>query len=211
MQPDLAAHEGQAWLPPRLTKRALQGAPIALMTRDLDPAVVTALAEMPPEAMPRFRFTCEADAFGSLATRALAQDTAVAGWLAEWLVYDVGFLARLFADLIGADLVAIRLDVVRDDSCRYFHADNVSFRLVTTYRGPGTQWVDSAYGSERSDVLPEAIRQMERGWIAVMRGAKAATPNAPPLLHRSPPIGKSGTTRLFLAIDDGSSNRAEAK
>ena len=49
---------------------------------------------------------------------------------------------------------------------------------------------------------PDSIRRMDRGWIAVMRGGKAATPDVPALPHRSPPIAGTGETRLFVAIDE---------
>ena len=38
----------------------------------------------------------------------------------------------------------LRLEVVRTDSCRKFHADYVTARLITTYAGEGTDWLADA-------------------------------------------------------------------
>ncbi|MBE7220146.1 MAG: DUF1826 domain-containing protein, partial [Caulobacteraceae bacterium] len=96
-----------------------------------------------------------------------------------------------------------------DDMCRAFHVDNVTFRLVTTYRGPGTQWLAPRHLHEARDgepLGPDAVREMPRGTVAILRGGRGATPERPGLLHRSPPI--AGTTRLFLAVDEAGSRSA---
>ena len=59
----------------------------------------------------------------------------------DHLVEDIDALVKAFADLTGSDNVDVRLERVNHDACRKFHRDHVETRLVTTYMGPGTQWV----------------------------------------------------------------------
>ena len=59
----------------------------------------------------------------------------------DLLVEDIDALVKAFADLTGSDNVDVRLERVNHDACRKFHRDHVETRLVTTYMGPGTQWV----------------------------------------------------------------------
>lgn len=39
----------------------------------------------------------------------------------------------------------MKLEVTSDDGCKYWHQDSVPFRMVTTYRGPCTEWVPPAF------------------------------------------------------------------
>ena len=54
------------------------------------------------------------------------------------LALDVGSLASIMARLTGRPYVRVRLERVNHNACRYFHVDRVAYRLVCTYRGPGT-------------------------------------------------------------------------
>lgn len=123
---------------------------------------------------------------------------------------DVCALIALFRRTTASQRVLIRLESVRDDSCRKFHADSVSVRLLTTYRGPGTQWLPS-HGRPRSDLGrgqhqgiqwdTTDIRQLPRFAVGMFKGLRYPA-GGPVAIHRSPPIDGTGTTRLLLAIDD---------
>lgn len=110
---------------------------------------------------------------------------------ASMLVGDIAMLARLHGAILRASEVTMRLELVETDACRRFHADYVTTRLITTYSGPGTQWVEHD--------RPEAIRQIETGEVAIFKG-RMLMPD-PPILHRSPPIMHTGDKRLLLVID----------
>ena len=87
--------------------------------------------------------------------------------------------------------MAVRLDVVDTDACRRFHADYVPLRLLCTYVGPGTQW----HRCDRAD----RVEQLAAGEVAIFKGRDALDP--PVLLHRSPPISRTGERRLLLVLD----------
>ncbi|MET1755767.1 DUF1826 domain-containing protein [Novosphingobium sp. RD2P27] len=111
---------------------------------------------------------------------------------------DMLRMARQLASFAGAKQVRMRLEVVETDACRKFHADYVTLRLLTTYRGPATQWFRTA--------SPEVVKQVERGEVAVLKGRLLMT--EPTILHRSPPIEATGERRLLLTIDPPRENAA---
>jgi hypothetical protein len=177
---------------------------ITLVPRTLEPLVAAALDAVPIASLPNLRVTSDAETLEHAVRRGL-ENADFEKWLADWLATDILHLARMFGELTRAQRFLVRLETITDDACRKFHVDNVGFRLVTTYRGPGTQWIEpSALATPPMCEAPppDAIQQLERGWIAVMRGGKTTTLERPGLLHRSPPITGTGVGRLFLAIDD---------
>ena len=121
------------------------------------------------------------------------------GWA---LAEDAQLLACAFARNLGIDDVAIRLEHVTGDACRRFHADYVSARLITTYSGPGTQWLDAGAAARHEAGIappPTEIRQLREGDVGIFKGRR--WPGATSIVHRSPPILASGAARLLLVID----------
>jgi hypothetical protein len=122
---------------------------------------------------------------------ALAPHTAATPALAA----DIAELARLYGRLLRLARVRIRLETVTTDACSLFHVDRVRLRLLTTYIGPGTDWLDvTAAPDERIRRLPEAA-------VALLKGS--LWPGSCGCAHRSPPIAGTGQHRLLLSIDDG--------
>ena len=187
----------------RTTRQALQAGPICLMPRQLDPDVADGLDALSPDDLPHFdvsgastRVRAAVEAASSPSSRSTALD---------WLRNDILGLVDLYASATGCRTLRARLQVVADDMCRAFHVDNVAFRLVTTYRGPGTQWLAPRHVHEAQEgqpLGPDVVRQMPRGTVAILRGGKDTTAERPGLLHRSPPLAGTGVVRLFLAIDE---------
>jgi hypothetical protein len=189
----------------RLTRQALRSGPIGILPRALDPTVAAELDALPVHCLPRLRLEGDLKTLRREARLHLAESEFGPDWLAEWLVNDLSFLGLMFEQLTGAQRLCLRLDVIEDDACRKFHVDNVRYRLVTTYRGPGTQWLPPhalATLPPGSPISSDHIRQLERGWVAVMRGSRGATAGHPGVLHRSPSIEGKGIARLFLAINE---------
>ena len=114
----------------------------------------------------------------------------------KWLEDDVTALAARFSDLMSAEYLRLRLDVITTNACRKFHIDAITARLVCTFRGTGTQ-----YGISRDGEEPARVFTVNRGAPILLRGT--LWPQQPPsgLLHRSPPIEGTGETRLVLVLD----------
>lgn len=125
---------------------------------------------------------------------ALAMNLVVSGYesaLARLLADDIAALATRFAAITRSTRLAVRLEVVETDACRRFHADHVTYRLLTTYRGQATQWIRAEE--------PDVLRQMRTGNVGIFKG-RVLAPDTP-ILHRSPPIAGTGEQRLLLVID----------
>ena len=112
------------------------------------------------------------------------------------LVDDVAALADIFAGLMTASFLRLRLDVVTTNACRKFHIDAVTARLICTYRGTGTQYGISADGAG-----PRRVFTVPTGVPILLRGTLWPESPRSGLLHRSPPIEGTGKTRLVLVLD----------
>ena len=54
---------------------------------------------------------------------------------------DVSYLAFMFCELFDQKKMWLRLDGIDHPMCPRFHVDNLKCRLVSTYKGPATQWL----------------------------------------------------------------------
>jgi hypothetical protein len=117
------------------------------------------------------------------------------------LAPDIRALVHHFSIATGKAMLDIRLERISGDACKKFHADYVSARLLTTYVGRGTEWLDqktAARLSENCDPEGIPIRSLAAGDVAILKGRCWAGDAA--LVHRSPPIAGTGEERLLLVI-----------
>ncbi|ALM53642.1 DUF1826 domain-containing protein [Halomonas huangheensis] len=130
---------------------------------------------------------------------------------AEILVEDIQTLAEAMACLFETDSVGIRLRLLDAAMCPRFHCDNLPVRLVTTYVGPGSEWLPEAGinraglgapSSDKPEVLrdPQAIQQLQSGDLALLKGSGWIGNEASGLVHRSPAL-VSGQKRLLVTMD----------
>ena len=176
----------------------MPGINLAIWERKVAPEVpdVKTLAEINDISL-----TAEADQVGAAMILALKE----AGYPAEVigpLTADIAAHANRLAQLLVCDTLAIRLEVIETDACRRFHADYVSVRLILTYVGPGTQWLDNVAAIRlRNGAAVETldVRNVLAGQIALFKGRKWSPDGA--IVHRSPPIADTGQRRLVLVID----------
>jgi hypothetical protein len=130
---------------------------------------------------------------------ALAANGFAAPALHALLAADVAAVAALFCSAMRLARFELRLEVVRTDSCRKFHADYVTARLITTYAGEGTDWLDDADAARvAAGQEPRRINRMKPFDVGLFKG-KLATER--PAIHRSPPIAESGAARLLLVLN----------
>ena len=112
------------------------------------------------------------------------------------LIDDIAVLAGVFAKVMRARHLRLRLSPVNTDACRRFHIDALTARLICTYRGAGTQ-----YGLSTDGAPPHRVFDAPTFAPFVLRGTDWPERPASGLLHRSPPIEGSGETRLVLVLD----------
>jgi hypothetical protein len=124
------------------------------------------------------------------------------------LYEDIHLLAENFLEITKAKKIGVRLERVDDDSCRLFHVDLVGFRLITTYFGKATEWLQNkdvsrsglGQGSDQLVMREGAVVQnMQAGWVGIMKGEKSN--NGQGLVHRSPAIARERSERLILRMD----------
>lgn len=134
------------------------------------------------------------------------------------LLMDMAVLLGRFASLTQVTRLRLSFGAVRDDQCRKFHVDHHRFRLVTTYAGPGTEWVpnetvhreamdhpvDCPCDANREIVRdPAAIRRAGAGDVLLMKGAGHTSVLG--AVHRSPPLGEARRPRVVMiasSVDD---------
>ncbi len=145
------------------------------------------------------RFVAAREDLPALLVAALGENGFDGPHLHAALIADAALLAEHFCTALGQQRLEVRLEVVTTDSCRKFHADYVAARLITTYVGPGTDWLDApeAEAVARGE-QPRRINRMQPGDVGLFKG-KLATLH--PAIHRSPPISQSGERRLLLVLN----------
>jgi len=128
---------------------------------------------------------------------------------------DIELLADMYSclfDLIG---VGLRLTTLTDTMCPKFHVDRVPCRLITTYVGPGTEWLphDSVDRSKlgagsgglsdaESGLYPptQSVQALAPGDVALLKGELWEGNEAAGVVHRSPAVAP-GQRRLILTFD----------
>ena len=136
----------------------------------------------------------------------------------SFIAHDLTSLCATFRRLSGAPDLKLAFGVVSGDQCRKFHADYQRLRLITTYLGPGTEWVPEL-AVERQAMLepsicpatanrlivrdPSLVRHAGAGDVLLLRGHAGVSGEALAAVHRSPPIEAAGAVRVvFVATCD---------
>lgn len=129
-----------------------------------------------------------------------------------WLLDDIESLVREMARRARTSTCRVAFGAVRSDQCRKFHVDYLHLRLISTYVGPGTEWVVA--GDVRRDVLSQppfdpdeanraivrretGVRRARAGDVLLMKGRLGGGDG---LVHRSPPIEELGLVRVVLVV-----------
>ena len=134
---------------------------------------------------------------------------------AHQLSEDIAQLVDMFCCLFDLKRAGLRLTALDHAMCPRFHVDKVPCRLVTTYQGSATQWLDhhhvdrSKLGvgnqgkpDEQSGLFETTsdIQQLRQGDVALLKGESWEGNQGAGLVHRSPQL-PSETSRLLLTLD----------
>ena len=122
-------------------------------------------------------------------------------------IADVSWLVSAYACLLGAKRIGLRLRALDKAMCPRFHVDHVPVRLITTYAGIGSQWLEEGVMERRQLGQPQAeptrtalIQQINAGEVALLKGEKWQGNEGAGLIHRSPALAP-GERRLILTLD----------
>ena len=126
------------------------------------------------------------------------------------LIDDILRLATLFEATTKSGKIKIQFEIVTTDMCRLFHADYYRQRLLCTYLGPGTEWLDhsnvnrQALGKGRNNNIVKdetAINRANTFDVLILKGRRYGEGELA-VVHRSPPIIRYNKTRVLLKIDE---------
>ncbi|MCG5495475.1 MULTISPECIES: DUF1826 domain-containing protein [Ectothiorhodospira] len=159
-----------------------------------------------PES-PRLKSVVVLDALHDLLKGQLGASRAM-----QWLAADIQLLASHFQRVSGHTLLDISLDTISRQECPYFHIDNMDLRLVCTYLGTGTEYLDDSQADrdwlgqgENEKVCcgnqPHQAAPMD---VLLMKGRTYPGPSDRAQVHRSPEPSPGQPERLRLRIDGAS-------
>ena len=125
-------------------------------------------------------------------------------------IQDIVRLGDLFFKRTESKQIQIKLEIIQTDKCRFFHVDNYRQRLLCTYKGPGTEWLDNSNANRKglgkgcNDTVVKdysKVRRANEFDVLLLKGRKYGSRNLG-VVHRSPPITHESTTRVLLRIDE---------
>ncbi|MHC0448889.1 MAG: DUF1826 domain-containing protein [Candidatus Lariskella arthropodorum] len=125
------------------------------------------------------------------------------------LIEDISLLTDMFCYLFNLKQAGIRLAILDKAMCPRFHVDRVPCRLITTYKGVGTQWLNNCdvdrniLGSVDYPFIDQKYQKIEElnvGDVALLKGESWIGNERRGLVHRSPDINQD-ELRLLLTID----------
>jgi len=167
-------------------------AELALWQRKLSPEAAAIMAACLAAGGRDQRWTGPADLLRAMLETAAAEpdlDGAAAGIIRA----DVCRWMDLAEAAVPGNDYTLRIEHVSDDACRRFHKDRTDLRIITTYAGRGTQWIDTAEGP-----APE-VQELPTGVVGLFLGHRDGEDAR--ILHRSPPISETGGARLVVVLD----------
>lgn len=131
------------------------------------------------------------------------------------LVGNIAELVDMFCSLFELKQVGLRLTALNKAMCPKFHVDRVPCRLITTYQGIATEWlqhhcVDRSKLGAGSNGLPDNesgiyqkasdIQQLSNADVALLKGESWQGNEGAGLVHRSP-APENDEHRLLLTLD----------
>ena len=135
------------------------------------------------------------------------------GPLAPELYRDIQALVDMYSCLFELDAVGLRLTALDRAMCPRFHVDKVPCRLVTTFAGPASEFLDNR-DVDRSKLGPgpiqdfagglfqsdEAIVRTRAGDVCLLKGDRWIDNEGKGIVHRSPQVPDGGK-RLVMTLD----------
>jgi hypothetical protein len=120
---------------------------------------------------------------------------------------DINCLVSVFAYLFDAKRIGLRLRMLDKAMCPRFHVDHVPARLITSYAGVGSEWLEDGVmkrcclgdpTAEPSDAA--LIKRAQTGHVLLAKGENWIGNEGRGLIHRSPQV-PAGERRLLLTLD----------
>lgn len=217
-----AAHSDAA---PDAGRTVLRAAELADLAHFHDAKTMLAIAPAPPScdalrhastlaAAGVRRSLAEVDTPSGIPVRGMLDRLAVleGAHAPAWVSY-LEEVTEVFAYLLDARSIGVRLLVSDAPHCPRFHVDQVAARAVVTVKGAGTEWFEDesldrsrlGHAGGSDDATSGLVRDWKRlqraeaGTLAVFKGTGWPGAAERAIVHRSPPA--DGKRRLLLTLD----------
>ncbi len=178
------------------------GVGMAIWERDVPASLKNWLGALAWPALPSGRVLIELDEAEAALSAMLSGAGTPECEQADLFIADVAENVARFSEISESNLVDVRVDAVKHDACWRFHQDCVPFRLITTYLGPGTEYVGRVDGERAlrdQKAFGGAVHRVPRFAVSIFKGSQDVG-NAG-VVHRSPPIVGTGLQRLVLCLN----------
>ncbi len=117
------------------------------------------------------------------------------------LIADLSLLRDVVCELLGCAAAGLRFARIARAMCPGWHTDRTGIRLVCTYQGPGTQWLDEQGVDRRNLPVGGGFIQATPGEIVLLKGALWPGNEAFGAVHRSPELGSCASLRTLITLD----------
>lgn len=121
---------------------------------------------------------------------------------------DVDWMLEAFCDLVEPSQVGIRIAALQHAMCPRFHVDRVGIRMLTTYTGPATEYLEEQdVDRARLVTREEAARPGARVQVAdsfdvvLLKGETWPGNEGRGAVHRSPNVPSSASPRVVVTLD----------
>lgn len=123
----------------------------------------------------------------------------------EQLVDDLDMLTTMFCDLLGCPAVGFRATRIDHAMCPKWHVDRVPMRLLCTYEGPGTEWLEDQ-GVSRGELSTPSVaegarQQATAGEVVLLKGSLWQHNEGFGAIHRSPALASETAQRTLVSLD----------
>ncbi len=178
---------------------------LAIWRRALPPQFQKWLEDLDPSQLPNLRMLIDPNDLRCAIISCFDDSGMPSGEMRDFFTNDIEQLVRTYARIAKTRLVDVRLERINHNACWKFHRDFVRTRLLTTYRGPATEWVDPQHAAqamrEHKD-FKGPTEELARFDVAIFKGSSAGSGDG--IVHRSPPIEGTGCSRLLLVLNEES-------
>ena len=126
------------------------------------------------------------------------------------LIEDIERLVRVFAEISKNSFVYLKFKTIDTSNCEFWHRDFVKFRLVRTYRGPCTEYVQPLHSNrtlKRKQEDSQYAESLSNKDTAIFKGSgnsdlRRIKIKQQGIVHRSPRLEEgSGKFRLVVILD----------
>jgi hypothetical protein len=118
---------------------------------------------------------------------------------------ELAFLLELYGDLLGCAAIGLRIERLERAMCPGWHVDRTGIRLLCTWCGPGTEWLDDPridpWDLPGSASGAPATGQARPFDIVLLKGSTWQGNAAGGAIHRSPQVDPDSGPRILVALD----------